>query len=95
MNIPTLHNAEIPIARDCLAPGEPLSTPDDIMDIAQAAAFLGIKENTLYKYTSARTIPHYKPSGCKLFFSKIELCQWVAKGRVPTMDELKRAAHRL
>lgn len=82
-----LRTAELNVASEYIAPGEPLSAPEDIMNSEQTAEFLGISTSTLAKYTSARQIPHYKPTGGKLFFSKIELCRWIAKGRVPTFDE--------
>lgn len=90
-----IRTTELAAPVDYIAPGEPLSTPDDIMTSEQAAEFLNVSTNTLAKYTSGRLIPHYKPTGGKLFFSKVELCRWIAKGRVPTMEECARIARRL
>lgn len=50
---------------------------DKPLSFKEACAYLGYAPSYLYKLTSAGKIPHYKPSGKMLFFSKAELDDWV------------------
>jgi excisionase family DNA binding protein len=58
----------------------------------EACVYLGYAPSYLYKLTYKKLIPHYKPTGKMIFFSKSELDEWIFKGsdecRV-TNDELK------
>ena len=57
-------------------------TVDDLID------YTGYSQKQIYKLTSTRAIPHYKPNGRKLFFKRNEVDAWITKGRVKTMNEL-------
>ena len=47
------------------------------LDFDGALQYLGMKKGTLYKLTSARTIPfHQDGPGCKLWFLRSELDEW-------------------
>ena len=47
------------------------------LDFDGAVAYLAMKRGTLYKHTSARTIPfHQDGPGCKLWFLRAELDNW-------------------
>lgn len=48
----------------------------------EAANFLGISKSQLYKLTSSKQIPHYKPMGKLLRFSKNELTTWILSKKV-------------
>ena len=50
---------------------------DNPLTIEQAAGYLGFSKSYLYKLCSKKIIPHYKPSGKILFFSKVELDNWI------------------
>lgn len=60
----------------------------DILNAKAAAQFLGITRGFLYKLTSERRIPFYKPVGKHIFFRMSELDAWVNAGRMPTVDEM-------
>lgn len=47
------------------------------LSFKEASAYLGFAPSYLYKLTSRKVIPHYKPSGKMLFFSKADLDDWV------------------
>ncbi|MBD79026.1 MAG: hypothetical protein CL840_08915 [Crocinitomicaceae bacterium] len=47
----------------------------------KAAEFLGIKKSTLYKLTSERKIPFYKPSGKLILFKEAELEKWIENSK--------------
>ena len=49
----------------------------EILTVKEAKEFLGISESQLYKLTRTLTIPHYKPSGKTIFFSRQEIIDWV------------------
>ena len=57
------------------------------MTLAEAAAYLHVSKQTLYRMTSQSQIPHYKPNGKKLYFTKHDLDQWILRNRV---REVKR-----
>lgn len=63
------------------------------MNFHEACEYLGFAPSTLYKLTYQNIIPHYKPTGKRLYFFKKELDEWIVKGsdecRVMS-DELKK-----
>ncbi len=58
------------------------------LKLSEAAIYLGIAESTLYKLTSRRLIPHFKPLHKLIYFKKIDLDNWMNKGKVETIEEL-------
>ncbi|MBL1121404.1 MAG: DNA-binding protein [Ignavibacteriae bacterium] len=50
---------------------------DKPFTLIQAAEYLGLSTSYLYKLTSKNLIPHHKPTGKVIFFSKNELDEWV------------------
>lgn len=54
---------------------------DKPLNFKEACAYLGFAPSYLYKLTYRKIIPHYKPSGKMLFFSKTELDEWIFKNR--------------
>lgn len=50
---------------------------DRPLSFKEACAYLGFAPSYLYKLTYRKVIPHYKPSGKMLFFSKCELDEWI------------------
>ena len=51
----------------------------EILTTTEASLFLGISESYLYKLTSAKKIPHYKPNGRLVYFNREELKQWAMR----------------
>ena len=66
---------------------------DKLLNFNQAAEYLGFSHSYLYKLTSRMIIPCHKPTGKMLFFSKVELDEWIfgneqdAKGKGNNNDE--------
>ena len=60
-----------------------------IMDINDACKYLSLSKSTLYKMTSQGAIPHRKP-GKRLYFIQDELDDWVKKGKVDSMGDLRQ-----
>jgi excisionase family DNA binding protein len=62
---------------------------DKPMRIDEAAAFTGLTKSTLYQLVFKKQIPHSKPTSKMLFFSKIDLVNWINKHRVHTGEEFE------
>ena len=57
-------------------------TLKEVFTSSEACMFLGISPSYLYKLTSAKLIPYYKPSGGMIFFNREELKQWAQQNPV-------------
>jgi excisionase family DNA binding protein len=63
----------------------------EVLTSDEAAAYMGIAKSYLYKLTSKRLIPHYKPIGKMCYFNRKELESWLQRNRVAValLDDLK------
>ena len=68
-----------------------LSTSRETLDVKEAAVYTGYSPEYIYKLTSGRHIPFYK-RGNKVFFSRVELDNWMKSNRTASDDELAIAA---
>lgn len=59
----------------------------DIFNFDEAAEYLSLSKSTLYKLTSKKEIPHYKPNRC-VFFERTELDKWIRDAAVKTEEQL-------
>lgn len=60
----------------------------EILTIEEASEFLGLSTSRLYKMTSNKEIPHYKPGGKKIYLNRQELEQWILNSRVASTNDL-------
>lgn len=64
----------------------------DTLNFKEACRYTGLSDSQLYKLTKTGKVPHYKPSGKLLFFSKRELDGWLCRnhecGELPCLDEV-------
>ena len=44
-------------------------------------------ESYIYKLTSLKQIPHYKPNGKLVYFNRKELCEWAMRNQVQTIGQ--------
>jgi excisionase family DNA binding protein len=65
---------------------------DRALPAAEAAEYLGIATSTLYKLSSKNVIPHFKPNGKLIYFSRADLDAFMTRNRVSTSEENERAA---
>lgn len=65
-----------------------LSSKKELLTFEDACLMLGLSKSYLYKLTSQRIIPFYRPVSKKIFFKRSDLMEWVEKGKVATRDEL-------
>jgi len=55
---------------------------DKPLTFKEACAYLGYAPSYLYKLTYRKIIPHYKPTGKVIFFSKNEIDEWIYSSAV-------------
>ncbi|MBR8840980.1 MAG: helix-turn-helix domain-containing protein [Stigonema ocellatum SAG 48.90 = DSM 106950] len=70
-----------------LAVTESPKVESDPLNVAQAAQFLGLTNQTVYDKVHKGTLPHVK-QGNRIYFFKDELIQWLKSGRQKTTDDL-------
>lgn len=63
-----------------------------MLDINETAKLTGLSVGYLYKLTSQKKIPHYKPNAKLLYFNRAEIEEWMMQGKVMTDDEIERIA---
>lgn len=63
----------------------------EVLNAHQAATYLDLSIAYLYRLTSSRAIPYYKP-GKKIYFKKGELDQWMLRNRKETRSEIEARA---
>ena len=68
-------------------------TTKRVFTFQEACMYIGISESMLYKLTSSKEIPHYKPRGKMVYFAKEELDEWLLQNYEPTVDEAVRMAN--
>ena len=59
----------------------------EVLTTAEASAYLGLSESYIYKLTSLKQIPHYKPNGKLVYFNRKELCEWAMRNQEQTAGE--------
>ncbi|GGK53315.1 MULTISPECIES: helix-turn-helix domain-containing protein [Flavobacteriaceae] len=58
------------------------------MTLQQLADYASMSKSLIYKLTSSREIPHLK-RGKRLYFSKMEIDEWLLKQKIKTVDEIQ------
>lgn len=71
---------------------ESTEQPEQLFTIDQAAKFLNLSKPTLYSKVSRSEIPYMKRSK-RLYFSRLELMEYLKQGRRKTNDEIAAEAH--
>lgn len=64
----------------------------EVLTLDEAAQYTGLKKSYLYKLTSKKKIPHYKPNGKNCFFRRTELEDWLTTNPVATVADLNGRA---
>ncbi|MEZ4801513.1 MAG: helix-turn-helix domain-containing protein [Gelidibacter sp.] len=59
----------------------------EILTIEEASEFLGLSKSRLYKMTSNKEIPHYKPGGKITYLNRQELEQWILNSRISSISD--------
>ena len=64
----------------------------EVLTMEECAMLTGMTVNNLYRHTSERTIPFYKPMGGRIYFRKDEIERWMLRGRQATKEEVESEA---
>jgi len=70
---------------------DPPPPADELWSIIQTAEFLNLTVSTIYGLVSRRDIPSMK-KGKRLYFSKLQIIEWLKSGRKKTNAEISREA---
>jgi len=70
----------------------PSGAPPVLMGIHEAAEYTGYSPRYIYKLTSEKRIPHYKPQGGRVVFRLEDLEAFMLRGRVGADYELDAEA---
>lgn len=62
----------------------------EVLNLEEAATFLGIANSTLYKMTHENHLPYFKPSGKFIFFEKKALLDWVHGAKRSPLTKSRR-----
>lgn len=69
-----------------------LAGTKEVLTIDECAILTGYSKNHLYKLTSQRVIPFYKPLGGSIRFKKSEVEDWLLQNRQATTSETNSLA---
>jgi excisionase family DNA binding protein len=69
-----------------------LNLSKKVLTFEEALLYTGISPSYMYKLTSSSEIPHYKPTGKRIFFYREELEKWLLRNRIKTNEEIEREA---
>lgn len=61
----------------------------EFLNLEETANYLSLSKSKLYKLTSKKEIPHYKPSGKIIYFKRSEINEWVFKNKITSVEELE------
>ncbi len=64
----------------------------EILTLAQACDYLGVSRSYMYKLTCSKRIPHYCPTGKKIYFKRSELDDWLLQKRQTSSKEIEKMA---
>jgi excisionase family DNA binding protein len=64
----------------------------NVLNFDEACRYIGISHSDMYKRTSNREIPHFKPRGKMVFFDRVELENYLKKNPIATADEIAQQA---
>ncbi|MFT4221873.1 helix-turn-helix domain-containing protein [Dysgonomonas sp.] len=60
----------------------------NVLTVDEAVLYTGLAKKTIYKMTSHKEIPHFKPSGRIVYFRREDLENWMLSNRIATAEEL-------
>lgn len=64
----------------------------NVLTFEDVALLTGLSKSHLYKLTSTRQIPFYKPNGKNVFFDRSEVEDWLRQNRATTEQEAQSMA---
>ncbi len=64
----------------------------DVFTFDECCQYTGISKTYMYKLTCTNKIPHFKPHGKTIYFSKEEIDQWLMKNPIKTAEQREQEA---
>ena len=64
------------------------------LTLEEAADYLSLSKSYLYKLTCTCKIPHWKPTGKRIYFSKSELDNWLFRNPVKTIAAIEQEGNK-
>jgi excisionase family DNA binding protein len=64
----------------------------EALSFADACDYLHVSASYLYKLTGTNQVPHYIPTGKKIYFKRSELDEWLFKNKRSSVTEIEKAA---
>lgn len=64
----------------------------NVLNLDDVSILTGLSKSHLYKLTSTRQIPHYKPNCKAMYFDRMEIETWMKQNRVNTQTEAEQQA---
>ncbi len=69
-----------------------IQSKSEFLNPSQAAAYLSQSISAVYRLSSKRVVPHYKPGGKRIYFRRSDLDQYILQGRVDSIEEIEHKA---
>lgn len=67
----------------------------EVLNLEEAAIFLGISKSSLYKMTHNQVVPFYKPNNKMVYFEKSELLKWLRQNPVASQTQISEEAQHI
>ena len=64
----------------------------NVLDVKDVCALTGYGPDYIYKLAAQGKLPHYYPTGRKMFFDRAEIEAWMKQNRVGTVEEAEQQA---
>lgn len=63
-----------------------------VLTFEEGCEFTGLSKSYMYKLTHRNRIPHFKPHGKNIYFSREELEKWLMKNPMKTAEAVEQEA---
>ena len=65
----------------------------EVLNLEEAAMFLGISKSSLYKMTHNHVIPYFRPNNKMVYFEKSELLKWLRQNPIASQAQISEEAN--
>ena len=69
-----------------------LSREKTVLTLNELSNYCGLSKSYLYKLTSSKSVPFYKPNGKNIYFEKSEIDHWLLRNKIKTINEIDSEA---
>ncbi len=64
----------------------------NVLNLEEVSMLTGLSKSYIYRLSSSKQIPHYKPTGKVLYFDRLEIENWLKQNRVANIEEIDNLA---